>query len=1082
VNLVAAARPSRQSSVRYRKTAFERNLLPDFAEWLVQQVERWQPDFLIPAETKGARLLDAALAYARDVLGTPISVPVIYSSALAYIDPALLQGSRVTIVDDAVCTGANLDLHREWIARFDVAEIQSLVCVGLSEGDIARTPKRRNVKCFLSVNRKVYERCIWQLAELVIARGLPPEVDHFVFEARVPGGLAPTWRELERVLPTYGHLTIDGPATRPGQVLPMTLHFPQLPGRPGRPSLRPRLNCPDKLRLFPYPVHDRFLALPISLPSLTLPPGVNPEGALSPDWAHERITEVFGGPDPIGDLLVDDAEFLHARTVFRALSCATEIELMRGFAQVLGETVPGASLSPQQEPFDRLYGPASGEHAFTLVNREVSDALARGAEHAGSAQREAPSVEEPPFLDASVAATTRTIAKHLKAMYDDRDPTERLGLTMAEIADELKITDPVLLSRCISFGLAMTTLVPYVDVRQVEDGTYRAERFYRVSENNRGQGQPYTDIDRIQCDKSGQTLALVCHRIRTTCASFADAPIPEDLLTALVGVLSTLVFEEKGIALCARPGEEGLELFLLDGVPPVSFDSPSSYYKRIDGGVVPSEKFCTDYKAGHLSLDLDGSTAEIESHVDLLTYFVERLEPADLDRLLTTWAMSTDRRLGLEHVRKSLRAALEELRKPLKLILGGQEHAASTGTGGIARKRALAAACKLRQLSSDWSLPARERWQRSGRLEQSLIKSLCAPSSEGRAIYSLPIALATITAALGEVVENLDVVSARHWVDGGEITASAEADRERAVGAAINWSAVIRHRLTSLDGEGEAPSVSDQPAEAIAEAATALLDTIDMIDAFVSASAGEFRGTKSEGRPEGSVDEKRDVSVLAADIGGSTPFADLHGEIAAHRWKEGALNISAQWTRAFGAWPIGDRRGDEIRVEFDETADAAVLCASVIQQHMAALRSTEGEDISWSLHCGVHSGQVQDGFENVTGSPIDIASKLAKYCDEHCDTDNVFITREARSRCSPELREKPLATQLEGSNPGPGPVKSRPFAIDSAGVMKLWTERLQEAGDWIVQEPFGGAGEGPLWFGPDPDELVDDEATEPAAD
>lgn len=1081
VNLTTAARPSRLSPVRYRKTAFERNLLPEFAEWLVQQVERSQPDFLIPAETKGARLLDVALAYARDVLGTPIAVPVIYSSALAYIDPELLQGSRVTIVDDAVCTGANLDLHRAWIAEFGVPEIQSLVCVGLSEGGIESTPNRRNVNCFVSVDRQVYERCIWQLAELVIARGLPPEVDHFVFEARVPDGLAATWRELERVLTAYGQLTIDGPATRPGEVLPMTLHFPQLPGRPGRPSLQPHNDGPDKLRLFPDPVHDRFLALPISLPSLTLPPGADPERGLPAEWAHRRIAEVFDGPDPVGDLLVDEAEFLHPKTVFRALSCATEIELMRGFAQILGGAVPGASLSAQQEPFDRLYGLDSGERAFALVNREIQDALARGAEYADSDGGEVAPAAVPSFLDASVADTTRTIAKHLKAMYDDKDPTERLGLTMPEIAAELKIEDPVLLSRCISFGLAMTTLVPYVHVRRVGGGSYRAERFYRVSENNRGQGQTYTDIDRIQCDKSEQALALVCHRLRTNCPTFADdAPIPEDLLAAVVGVLSTLVFEDKSIALGARPGDERLEILLLDGIPPVPFDSPSPYYKRIDGGVVPLEKFCADYKAGHLSLDLDGSTAEIESHVDLLAHFIERLEPADLDRLMTAWAMSTDRRLGLEHVRKSLRAALAELRKPLMLILGGEEHAASTGAAGRARKRALAAACKLRQLSSDWSLPARERWKASGRLEEILTKSLGAPSSEGRTVYALPIALATMTTSLSEVVENLDAVSARHWVDGDEITASGEADRRQAVGAAINWSAVIRHRLTSLDGEGERPSVSDQPSEAIAEAAMALLDTIDLIDAFVSASAGEFRGTKSEKRPEGSVDEKRDVSVLAADIGGSTRFGDLHSSVAAHRWKEGALDIAAQWTRAYGAWPIGDRRGDEIRVEFDEAADAAVLCASVIQQHMAALRSTNGDDISWNLHCGVHSGQVQDGFENVTGSPIDRAAKLAKSCDAHCETDNVFITREARMRCSPELRERPLATQLEENGLEPG--SSRPFAIDSAGVMKLWTDRLQEAGDWIAQEPFGGAGEGPLWFGPNSDQQVDDEETESASD
>jgi adenine/guanine phosphoribosyltransferase-like PRPP-binding protein len=1069
VDSVTAARPTRQSVSQYKGTAFDRTLLPDFTEWLVQEIARWQPDFIIPAETKGARLLDAAIAYARDVLGTPITVPVIYSSALSYMDPALLQGCRVTIVDDAVCTGSNLDLHRRWITSFGIAEIQALVCVGLSEDDLENTPTRRSVHCYVSVNREVYERCIWQLAELVIARGLPPEVDHFVFEARVPGGLASTWRELERVLPAYGELTIDGPSSKQDRLLPMTLHFPTLPGRPNRKPMAPHNDGPDKLRLFADPVHDRILALPISLPSLTLPPGAGGEAELDATWARRRIAEVLRGPDPVGDLLVGDAKRLHPKTAFRVLSSATEIELMRGFAEVLGEAVPGVSLSAHQEPFDRLYGPGSGERVFALVKREIHDALARGAEHAGSELRQAPAAE-PRYLDNQVADTTRAIAEFLKAIYDDRDPTERLGLTMPKIAEELRIDDPLLLSRCVSFGLAMTTLVPYIEVRLAADGTHRVERFYRVSENNRGSEQPYTDIDRVQREKSEQALALVCHRIRTACFSFADGPIPEDLLTAVVGVLYPLVFERYGIALCVQPGSERLQLLLLDGIPTVLFEEAgqSAYYRVADGGVVPSDAFRHRYDAKRLDLDLDRSTEEIEEHVGELEVFLEHLDRQDLDRLMTCWAMSTDRRLGLGHVRKSLNAALDELRQPLKLILGGQTHDPSAGAGARARKFALGAACKLRQLNSDWSAPALDHWQRPARREERLLRSLGAPSSSGRLIYTLPIALATIVAALGEVVENLDVSSVRHWVDGEEVTASGEKSRREAIEAAVNWSAVVRQRLLSLEEEGEVPATSDRPVEAIREAAEALLDTINRIDAFVAACVGNFRGAKSERRPEDSFDEKRDVSILAADIGGSTSFGELNDSVTTLRWKEGALDLAGQWTRAFGSWPVGDRRGDEIRLEFD-AADTAVLCAAVIQQHVKALRSTGGEDVSWKFHCGVDTGQVQDGFENVNGTCIDRASKLAKRCDENCETDHVFVTKETRRRCSPELRERPLASQQEGvllSGADGAQAQTRPFAIDSAGAMRLWVERLQEAGEWIAQAPKGG-GEGPLWFGPD---------------
>jgi hypothetical protein len=1067
VSSATASRPLNLRSVRHRKTAFDRNLLPGFTEWLVQQVERWRPDFLIPAETKGARLLDTALAYARDELGTPIEVPVLYASALAYIDPDLLRGCKVMIVDDAVCSGANLNRHRQWIASHGIAEIQALVCVGLDEN----SDKRRNVECYVNVDRPVYERCIWQLTELVVARGLPPEVDHFVFEGRLPGRLSSAWRELEATLGAYGELTVEGPESKRGRLLPMTLHFPRLPVGAGRAAMPPHNEGPDKLRLFPDPAHNRFFVLPISLPALTLDPGADPEQPLPVDWAKQRIEESLGGPDSVTDMLVDEAEVLHAKTVFRALSSATEFGLIRGFAEVLASIFPGATLVGQQEPFDRLYGRESGERIAVRVRQGVDDALARGAEVAVGEDEPPPLAPEPRFLDSSIAETTRSVAECLKAMYDERDPTELLGLSMPQIAAELDGDDWLEVSRCISFGLAMTTFVPYIDVQLGVDGRFRVERFYRVSENNRGRQQPYKDIDRIHLDKSEQALALICHRIRTRCLAFADSPISEELLTAMVGVLYPLVLEDHDIALCTRPGVRDLEMLLLDGVPPVPFNpTGSTYYDAADGGVVPTEKFLNLYEARRLDLDLDRSTEEIETHVDLLAPFVEQLDEEELLGLMKGWAMSTDRRLGLEHVHASLKAALAELRQPLKLILREQTHDPSAGTASRAGRQTLFAACKLNRLTSNWSEPALERWQRPARREQRLLVSLGAPSSEGMAFYALPKALATLIAALGDVVESLDKASVRYWVDGDQITAAGEKARRQAVGAAINWCTVIRHRLTSLHEEGDTPPIPEQPNAAIVAAAEALLDTLDLIESFVASTAGEFRGEDSERRPTGTASKQRDVSVLSFDIVGATVFGQLHDSEATHRWKEEALDAAAQWTRSFGSWPTGTRRGDEIKVEFDEAGDAAILCAAVVQQHMAALRSTGGEDVGWRFHCAIDCGQVEEGPDNLTGSCLDRSSKLAKLCDGGGETDDIFITKESRGRCSPELREKPLATPLPevSFDEDEETAVIRPFAIDSAGAMKLWVERLQELGEWIVQAPLKQrASEAPLWFGPD---------------
>lgn len=1041
-------------------------MLPGFTERLVQEVELCRPDFLIPAETKGARLLDVVLAYARDELGTPIDVPVIYGSALAYLDPELLESCRVIIVDDAVCSGANLDRHRSWIEEHGITDIQALVCVGLDEN----SPKRRNVKCYLNVDRPAYERCIWQFTEMVVARGLPPEVDHFVFEARVPDRLAPAWRELEETLGTYGELTVEGPASKRGRMMPMTLHFPRLPAGPGHAPRTPHHEGPDKLRFFPDPAQNRFLVLPISLPALTLEPGIG-DGPLSAEWARRRIEESLGGPDSVAELLLERAKALDPRTVFRALSSATEFGLVRGFAEIFSSHFPGATLAGQQEPFDRLYGTEAGGLIAARVRQGVDDALARGAELAGveGTPMHGP---DPRFLDRSVAKTTRSIATHLKAMYDDQDPTERFGLSMPQIAGVLGTGDSLELSRCISFGLAMTTLVSYVDVSPSDDGSRRVERFYRVSENNRGQRQPYTDIDRIHLDKSEQALALICHRLQSSCPAFAKVPIPVDLLTAIVGALHPLVLDEAEIQLCTQPGAEGIELLLLDGVPPVPFAStPSTYYDVVDDGVVPTEKFCSLYKERNLELDFDGSAEDIETHVDLLAHFVETLDREDLLRLMRCWAMSTDRRLGIEHVHASLKAGLAELRRPLKLILREQAHAPTPGTAARARKYALEAACKVKQLSSDWSAPVSGRWERPGRCEQRVLASLGAPSNEGRAFYTLPKALATLTAALGDVVESLDQASVRHWVDGVEITASGEAARRQAVGAAVNWCMVIRHRLTSLDEEGDTLTVPEQPGAAIVLAAESLLEAIDLIEAFVASAAGKFRGEEGERRPPGSAPKKRDVSILSLDIVGGTVYGEQHGEETTHDWKEEALGIAAQWTRAFGSWPTGKRRGDEIKVEFDQAADAAVLCAAVVQQHLASLRSAGEEDDGWKFHSAVDCGQVQEGPDNLTGPCIDRSSKLAKLCDADGDTDHVFITKEFKGRCSPSLREKPLLTRLalvSLDSEEEGGLSISPFAIDSADTMKLWVERLQALGEWIAQAPLKErASEKPLWLGPE---------------
>ena len=532
---------------------------------------------------------------------------------------------------------------------------------------------------------------------------------------------------------------------------------------------------------------------------------------------------------------------------------------------------------------------------------------------------------------------------------------------------------------------------------------------------------------------------MICHRLRTCCATYRDRPIPVDLLTDLVAILRPLVLAEHSIVLTTHPAVEGARLVLLDSVSPLGLDEERSTMISVeDEGVVPTEEFRHLYEQKRLALDLDGSTEAIEAHVDLLAPLAEEVDADQLKTLRGGWSMSTDRRLGLSHVRASIDEALAELRRPLRLILSGERHERTRGVGDRVRKKVESAQAKLALLSGDWSAPALARWPRPGRREQRLLDSLGSPEKPATP-YELSAAFAALAIKVGELVERLDASSALEWEDEG-----GEASREIAA-TTLTWCATIRRALTSLSDDGYTPAPPGDVREAITAAAAALLNVAEQLGAFVAAIAGVFRGPEDGEVLARATEEKRNVSILSLDLAGSTTYSDLHGPELGHLWKNEGLDMAAQWTRAFGAWPVSDRRGDDIVVEFEEVGDAAVLCGAAIQQHLAALHSTDADDLTWRARCGADCGQIHDGGGNVTGTCIDRSAKLVKEGDPEGRSGKVFVTQEADGRCSPKLREQPLAglgVEIElGKREGIA-VTHRPFLIDSGGVVRYFATRL----------------------------------------
>jgi adenine/guanine phosphoribosyltransferase-like PRPP-binding protein len=991
------------------RTAFDRNVLPGFARWLVGKIEEVRPDYLVPAETKGARVLEAVIAYARDELGTPIEVPVLYRTALAYMDEDALKGSVLMIVDDAVRSGNNLAVHREHVESCGARAVHAVVCIGLAAEGAEPPP----AECYRLVDDPdLYREYVWQLTELIVARGLPPEVDHHVFELRLPGRLPAVWDEIQEVLSRYGDLSLDAPADSPDRLAGLTLHYPRLPGHADYPEDGPvRCGGPDKVRLFPDVATDRVYVVPVSFPALDLPASAAAEA--TPEEALEWLRRWSGRANAgVGAAIVEEARRLAPETLFRTLSAYAEVDLVRGLARALAAALPDGelSLTTDRNLFHRLYGRAAGERIAERIDEEVAAALAQPP-------TDAPPEARPVLpLDTDVEDGTRAVAERLKALYEERRtqlghaPVERVGLSLAEITAGLG-GNRLLASRCMDYGLAMTTLVPYVDSIARPDGTTSVERRYRVAEANRDE-EPYEDIDAVDQEVSEEVVALIAWHVRHRCPRFADAPVPAAMVRALVAILRPFVLESHRIALRVRPGEPEPILTLRDGVRPVTLDQVTSPYFELDEqGVTPTDRFTELWDDGaRLRIDRRDLTQLIEAPLDLLIPPLQTDAPTPrLLQMLESWALVTDERLGLTHVQHALGSALDAAERPLRAIIRGPSGTrspaptATTGAGfvSVARER-------LAALSSGWLQALHARLSTASRREQLLGASVPAPWDD-EPVYELPGALIELVSAVAGLSERLDLAAA-------SAAPPADADLARDAGrvAAVTVAGClsIERALTSMSDEiPAAPDVGDGY-DALVAAAERLLVVIARLRAFTAAVAGVYRG-RTGVLTQPARAHRRRAAVLFADLAKSYEHALRNDRSQNARWKNDGLGLVAQWGRAFGGTEGRDRQGDDVWLEFERVGDPAVLCAAAVQMHTSALRSTGVADMWWGLRLAVDVGELTPGDGgNTIGERLDRAAKLAKALDDEPSIERTLVTFEAAELCSPALREPPLAGRL----------------------------------------------------------------------
>jgi len=1041
------------------RAAFERTLLPGFARWFIERAEDLNPDLFVPAETKGARLLERVLRYARESLGVTIDIPILYSTALAYTDKDYLRGARVLIVDDAIRTGQNIARHRERTERYGARNITAMACIAYGEDP---SYDERPVECFRVVDDlQLYREYVWQLTELIATRGLPPEVDHHVLTLRLPERLPVALETLREALAGFGCLSVDEwHAGVPGV---LTLHFPELPGVLEHPSEgKVRIEGASKIRLFASAAGDEIHVVPMSFPALDLPE------AESSDVGADRARELVRGwaqtETGIGELLVGQAWSHDAEMVFRALSTVTELNFLCGLARVLARAFPAQEISlvSQRELFAHLYGPEVGGLVADRIDEAVRAALEEQPEPAGRDDdawgSEARGIVEP---DADVVQMTRNIAEHLKELYDKEARAQGPGLTdpvgqsLSEMAVSLDL-DTLLVSRCVDFGCSMTTLVPYVRVEPQETGI-SVRRKYRVSEINRAPGEPYEDLNDVRQQLSEETVAFVAHYLSTHSHQWHARPIPATIVGWLVAILRPLVLEPLGLALAMQWQGEEVGAVLRDGVPARTLLHPSASFVLEDGGIVPTELFKRLSAQESLRIDRRRESVEIEDYLGPLAELIDSSSDEEgLRRMLAGWALSADGRLGLSYVDSDLESVLRSLDDLLKPSLREEPDSQPAVDPTTSVDELVdCARDKLELLKGNWGATVHACWPEPTRRQGLLLKSIAA-ASDPATIYELVEALADLTSCAARLVAF--VAHARIVAEAGDETPASTA-----IAAVLADCAKVRRALSWLEGEGEAqvPEEPEEPYELIAAAATELSDVLALVRSFLAAVAGSYRGPRGARllyeRPL-----QRSGTVLYADLSGSRGHASKHGVTISSEWKNSGLNLIAQWAKAFGGREMKDREGDAIWLEFEEHGDPAVLCGAAVQQYAHALRSMDQPLQWWGLYVAVDHGDLLDrDGGNVMGPPCDRIVSLAKDRGQvEQALEDVTVSGDATARCSVSLHKRlsQLGPALAAGDAQPnghaveGELADA-SALDAEAAMRDLCERIRATAAAVAARP-----------------------------
>jgi class 3 adenylate cyclase len=780
--------------------------------------------------------------------------------------------------------------------------------------------------------------------------------------------------------------------------------------------------------------------VPVAFAALDLPAGVDPD-----DLAEELCLEVARswaqGRETVSEELIARASTRDAHFLFRLLSTVGELDLIRSFAQLLGSQLADGviSVASERPMLARLYGPTVGELLADCSDAAVAAAFNDGASQTfASVQPTGEGTHPLLTLDTSVVAATREVANYLKARFvaernrADFDPLRRVGLSLVELGRSVppEGIDALMLSRCIDYGLARTTLVPFTDVELRESGEVRVRRKYRVAEASRSD-QDYEDVETMRREEGEELIALTAATLAKRTDLWPDGLVPYEVVACALALLRAVLPGINGSPTIVY-SPLGPRLMLGEPANLKSVYSLRSTHFRLEGeDLAPTGDFLEAHRARRLALDRrHAGTVEIESYLKTIAAILSTAD--DPPGELLSWALAAQPKMGLDVVDHHIRRATEHMIEPLTEILRGD----AIGRPKLAlvikdARELLDAANETISRLEDDRMRRRTQgaWPSPDRAEGELQLLASAPTDPPDLLQLARQSCASLKVAAEQL---LNLARSEDPDAPDESSQAALETLEAMVAEEFRLTNVLRSAPASADGD------------AMCLAAAAIKRVIEAARSRSSAVAGIYRGVP---RPTGSsrgLPSPRHATVMVADLAGSTATSMRLAHDAAVGWGNEGLALVDQWARAFGGIQVGAREGDAIRVEFAD-ADAALLCAAVVQRHVLALRSTGRA--GWRCRVAIDTGEISDSDSyNTLGRPINVASKLVKFCPEHDDAfDRVLLTPAAAQELCARLREGLLAEMPDVFEIAPDYAAEvtdtgasfRPLRVDSAAAVAV---------------------------------------------